>query len=151
MRRATAGAMTLALLGLAGAAHAEDGWALDPSGDWVQTLPARREPIAVDDPSSAATIEPLEDTRERRSGLAIAGGVVVTVVGTPIAALGGLGLIYAGATDGHPEAYATSAAVMVTGLATVGGGVALIVWGAQKQPTARVSAGPGQAYVSGTF
>lgn len=94
----------------------------------MQTAPARPEPIEVEASSSASGFAPIANAQERRSGLAIAGGVVVTVAGTPIAAIGGFGLLYAGATDGSSEEYATSAAVLAAGLATIGGGVALIVW-----------------------
>lgn len=159
MRRrhsAPIGALALGLTMLhAGETRADEGWTLDPSGsgEWVAepappTLPA---PAAEEPRWAGAGATREADAAPRRSGGAIAGGVVLTSVGALFAGFGGLGLAY-GATTGDADGMAAAGVVTALGLAGTAGGIALIVWGAQRErPGAALVASPQSVYLEGHF
>ena len=135
-------------------ARAEEHWKLDQvSGEWVL--------LGTPDEEAASTSEewrPLDapaakEDAPMRSGLAIAGGVVLATAGGYTATVGGLGLLWEVVTQGDdPGAYAAATGFTVLGLAAVGGGVALMVWGGRRDaPTVAIAVAPDRVGLGGTF
>jgi hypothetical protein len=137
-----------------GEAGAQERWQHDQqSGDWV----------LVETPGEEAALAPrrrrqpdapaAKEVGPMRSGLAIAGGVVLSAAGAYCVAIGGLGLFWEAASQtDDPMAYAPAAGVTVLGLAAAGGGVALMVWGGRRDaPEVAIAVAPGRVGLGGSF
>jgi hypothetical protein len=148
--------MLAGALALAGPAQAmaEERWQFDDErGDWVLVGTPDREAAAAPQPWRKLDAPAANEDAPLRSGLAIAGGVVLTSVGALPAALGGMSLLYeAGKGEEDPLEYAPAAGVTLLGLAAIGGGVALMVWGGRRDaPTVAIAVAPDRVGLTGSF